>query len=209
MADLLATVAQVKNRLQNAAAGVTFSATDTTTITEIITEVSDWIEGYTHRKFAPDNAATYTFDTQIGYVLRIPYGIRTVTTLSVNNSAHQPDSGGSYTVVPASDFLLRPRVQDGQIGDPFWEIRISRGALSGTIGYFGTIENGAKIVGNFGYAATPPAIEAVAIEASVAAFQARKAGVSSAMGIDDTIVAVPNSKDWMQTLDRYRYPVIA
>ena len=214
MADQLCTPAQVKNRLQNAAAGVTFSATDTTTISELIDQASDFIQHWTGRKLVPDNGATYTFDTQSGYILRIPRGIQSVTTLQVNNSTHQPDSGGTYTTVAASDFILRPRAQDLPGGWPALEIRISRGTLAGTISYFGTIENGAKITGNFGFAATPPDIQAVCIDAVVAAFQSRKMGASGVMGADaDAIVPWSNffgrGSPQRQTLDRYRVPVIA
>jgi hypothetical protein len=213
MADQLCTSAQVKNRLQNAAAGVTFSATDTTTISEMIDQASDFIQDYCHRKLVPDDAATYVFDTQYGYVLHIPKGIRTITSMGVNNTTHQPDSGGSYTTVAAADRLLRPKAGDLPLGWPPTEVRISRGTLVGTIVRFGTIENGCTITGNFGFAATPPAIQAVAIDAVVAAFQARKNGVSGVMGAEADAI-VPWSQFFgrgspqRQTLDRFRYPVI-
>jgi hypothetical protein len=214
MADQLCTSTQVKNRLQNAAAGVVFSATDTTTIAELIDQVSDFIQDYTHRKLVPENAATYTFDTEAGYILRIPKGIRTITSMGVNATAHQPDTGGTYTTVPAADRLLRPLAVDLPLGWPPTEVRITRATPSGTIRAFGTIENGCTITGNFGFAATPPAIQAVAIDAVVAAFQSRKSGASGVMGAEADAITPWNlffsrGSPQRMTLDRFVYWGIA
>lgn len=203
MADLLCTITQVKARLFPA--GTTDTADDTL-LTELVTEVSDWIEHYTGRKFKPDDAATYYFDTTSGWELRIPKGIRTVTSLDVNNQAHQPDTGGTYpSTIAAANILLRPSAVDLAIGWPATSVRLSR-AQSVT---FGNVENGAKIVGNFGFAATPPDIEAVAIDGVVAAYQMRKNGTSGVFGVEAD-AGVP----WwqftaasMRTLNMYRDPV--
>jgi hypothetical protein len=210
LADLLCTIAQVKARLQTSAGGVTFSAADDTLLTELVTELSDWIEGETHRKFAPEVAATYVFDTSAGYVLRVPRGIRTITSMGVNNTAHQPDSGGTYTTVTAPDRILRPKAADLEPGWPPTEVRISRGTLAGTIRSFGTIENGCTITGDFGFATVPPAIEAVAIDATVAAYQSRKNGASGVIGADGNAVVPwsmffgPGSPQ-RRTLGRFTY----
>jgi hypothetical protein len=210
MADQLCTTAQVKARLQGSGgAGVTFTAADDTLISELIDQISDNIEDHTHRKLVPVSSTTYVFDTLAGYVLRVPIGIRTITSMGVNNRTNQPDSGGSYTTVPATDYLLRPKTQDAGIGWPYTEVWISRGTLAGTIPYFGTIANGATITGTFGFAVTPPAVVGVAIEAVMAAWQNRK-GPAGTIGMDsDPILAwgsymSRNSADRM-TLDRYRY----
>lgn len=205
MADQLCTTAQVKGRLFPA--GVT-DAVDDSLISEIIDEVSAWIEGYTGRKFIAETAQTYVFDTEAGYVLRIPRGIRAVTSMGVA-STHQPDSGGSYTTVSAADILLRPKTVDLPEGWPYFEVHISRGTLAGTVSYFSRADNGATITGNFGFGSIPKDIEAVAIDAAVAAYQARKNGASSVMGADDTALP-PWSKFFGRgspqrgTLDRYR-----
>lgn len=210
MADQLCTSAQVKARLQNAASGVVFSATDTTLISELIDQVSDFIEQYTGRKLVPVSSTTYVFDTVSGYVLRVPIGIRTITSLGVNNLTHQPDSGGSYTTVAATDYLLRPKTQDGPQGWPFMEIQISRGTLAGTISAFGNIQNGATVTGTFGFTATPPDIQSVCIDACVAAFQSRKMGASGVFGADgDAIVPwasfFTRGSPQRATIDRYRF----
>lgn len=206
----LCTIGQVKARLFPA--GPT-DTTDDGLIAELIEQISDWIGGYTGRILYPVNAATYVFDTSYGNTLRIPMGLRSATSVGVNNLAHQPDSGGSYTTVAAADYLLRPKPADLPPGWPATELRISR-AATGTIHLFGNIENGCTITGDFGFAAVPADIAAVAIDAAVAAYQSRKNGASSVLGADGT--ALP---PWSQffgrgspqrgTLDRYRYWAIS
>lgn len=207
MADQLCTIAQVKARIFPA--GVTDTADDTL-LTELIEQISDYIEQYTGRKLVPVASTTYVFDTTAGYVLRVPIGIRTISSLGVNNLTHQPDSGGSYTTVAAADYLLRPKVQDGPQGWPFTELQISRGTLAGTISAFGNIANGATITGTFGFAATPPDIQSTTIDAVVAAFQARKDGASGVIGSEFGALTPwsdffgPGSPQ-RQIIDRYRY----
>jgi hypothetical protein len=207
MADQLCTTAQVKARIFPA--GVTDTGDDTV-ISELIDQTSDYIEQYTGRKLVPVASADYYFDTVAGYVLRVPIGIRAVTFMGVNNLTHQPDSGGTYTTVPASDYLLRPKPQDGAQGWPFMEVQISRGTLAGTIAAFGNIANGCKLTMTTGFAATPPDIQSVCIDAVVAAFQARKDGASGVIGSE--LGALTPWSDFFGpgspqrgTLDRYRY----
>jgi len=204
MADQLCTIAQVKVRLFPA--GVTDTADDTM-LTEIVEQVSDWMQHYTGRKFVPDNAATYVMDTMSGYVLRVPRGIRSVTSIGINAMAHQPDSGGSYTTLAAADILLRPSSGDLPLGWPPTEIR-----LSGATSYvFRTVENGATVTGNFGFAATPPDIQAVAIDGVVAAYQMRKNGTSGVFGAESD-TGVPwwqFTRASMRTLNYYRHIGIA
>jgi hypothetical protein len=201
MADLLCTIAQVKAR-----AGITDSSDDAM-LTEMATEVSGWIEAYTGRRLAPDNAATYVFDTKAGTVLNIPYGVRSVTSMGVAQT-HQPDTGGVYTTIPAADIILRPKVQDGPIGWPFTSVRITRGKLAGTVSTFSTCENGCTITGNFGFATVPPDIESVAIDAVVTAYSTRGNGASGVIGAD-AFAGPPWSQYFSKgspqrgTLDRY------
>lgn len=207
----LCSLQQVKLRIFPA--GVTDTADDDL-ITFMIDQLTDWISHYTHRKLVPVNSTTYTFDTVAGHVLRVPLGIRSVTTLEVNNLAHQPDTGGSYTTVTAADYLLRPKSQDSDEGWPYTELWLSRGTLTGTIGRFGNIQNGARITGTFGFAVTPPDIAAVAMDAVIAAYQARKLGTSGVIGADQGAL-IP----WADffgfgspqhaTLERYRYQGMA
>jgi hypothetical protein len=179
MADQLCTIIQVKARLFPA--GVA-DATDDTMLTELVEEVSDWIQLDTGRKFVPDNAATYVVDTIGGYSLHVPRGIRTVTSLGIATLSHQPDTGGTYVTVTAANILLRPSSGQLPVGWPPTEIRLSRASSL----VFGTIENGATITGNFGWSATPPAIQAVCIDGVVSAYQMRKQGVTGQFGMDNS-----------------------
>jgi len=205
VADQLCTIAQVKARVFPA--GVTDTADDAL-FTELVEQVSSFIEGYTGRKLVPDNAATYVFDTDYGYVLRIPRGIRSVTSMGIASMSHQPDTGGTYTTVAASAILLRPRSGDLPEGWPSFEVWLSRATNATPL--FGSIQNGATITGNFGFAATPPEIQAVCIDAVVAAYAVRKMGASGVIGADDS-AAVPwvrffsRGSPQRATLDRYRY----
>jgi hypothetical protein len=210
MADQLVTTAQVKARLQSSAGGVTFTAADDTLIGELIDQVSDWIQHYTGRRLVPVTSATYILDTQEGYVLRFPMGVRAVSALAINTTAHQPDTGGTYVAVTAANILLRPSTADLPPGWPATEIRLSRN--SGLV--FGTIENGASVTCTAGFAAVPPDIQAVALDAVVAAFQNRKSGASGVIGAEGYAVFPWNqyfSKGSPQrmTVERYRYPGIA
>lgn len=204
MADQLCTTAQVKARINPA--GVS-DAVDDTLISELIDQVSDWTQHFTGRKLVPITSTTYIVDTQGGYVLRFPIGVRTCTALAINTLAHQPDTGGSYpSVIAAANILLRPSGPDLPIGWPPTEIRLSRAQTT----VFGTIENGASVTGTFGFAATPPDIQAVTIDAVVAAYQSRKNGASGVIGADgDAIVPwvsfFSRGSPQRATLERYRY----
>lgn len=201
MADQLCTTAQVKARL------TITDATDDALISELIDQVSDWISDYTGRKLVPEAAATYVVDTVLGHVIPVPRGIRTVTTLSVA-ATNQPDSGGTYSAVTASDILLRPAAMDRRPGWPATEIRLLASPLDVRVP-LRTVVNGAKIVGDFGFAVTPPEIVGVCIDAVVAAYAVRRQGASGVIGADE--LAVP---PWSQffgpgspqrgVLNRYR-----
>ena len=203
MADQLVTTAQVKTRIFPA--GVTDTADDVL-ISELIDQVSDYIEQWTGRKLVPVSSTTYVFDTFSGYVLRIPIGIRTITSMGVNNLTNQPDAAGSYTTVTATDYLLRPKVQDMPQGWPFTEVWISRGTLAGTISAFGNIQNGATITGTFGFAAVPPEIQRVAIDAVVDLYESRKNGEGRVIG--DSMGTLDVWKDFFGTIGRYRFQAI-
>jgi hypothetical protein len=208
MVDELCTTAQVKARI----IGGPDDAVDDALILELIQQVSAWIEGYTYRHFVPEVAATYVFDTEAGFVLRIPRGIRTITSMGVAMS-HQPDASGSYVTVPAADRLLRPKAGDLMSGEPPTEVRISR-ASTGSITRYATAENGCTITGDFGFAAVPADIQSVTIDACVSAYQNRQNGASGVIGADDMAVA-PWSQFFSRgspqraTLDRWRYPGLA
>lgn len=178
MADQLCTTAQVKTRLQ-----IT-DGTDDAVISEIIDQVSDEIQHFTRRKLVPDAGATYYLDTRLGHILPIPYGIRSVTSMGVA-ATDQPDDGtGTYLAVTLSTILLRPSPIARRPGWPATQLRLTQSPIDIRIP-FRTAANGAKIVGNFGWAATPPTVARIAIAASVAEYiDRRRGGQGGADGID-------------------------
>lgn len=198
MADKLVTEAQVKTRL-----GIT-DATDDGLIGELIEQVTDYIQTYTGRQLVATSGVTYVVDTAPGSAIEVPRGIRAVTALSVASS-DQPDTGGSYTAIAAADVLLRPAPIDRQPGWPATSIlirgtyaRLGRGWI-----------NGATVTGDWGFAAVPPAIQAVAIDVVTAAYVVRRQGASGVIGADETAVTpwaayFAWGSPQRQTLLRYR-----
>lgn len=195
MADQLTTTAKVKARLN-----ITDAAQDAL-ISEIIDQVSDEIAVFTSRKLVPDNAATYYLDTRVGHILNIPYGIRSVTSMSVA-ATDQPDDGtGTYLAVTATTILLRPVPIERRPGWPATQLRLTSSPLDVRVP-FRTAANGAKIVGDFGWATTPPAIERIATAAAVAEYLDRKrSGKRGAEGLDLPGLLGPQD---MASLARFR-----
>lgn len=198
MADKLVTKEQVKARVEVSDAG------DDALIDELIEQVTDWIQEYTGRQLVSVDNVTYVVDTAPGSAIAVPRGIRAVDSLGIALS-DQPDSGGSYTAIAAADILLRPSPIDRKPGWPATSILIRGTTARLGVGYL----NGASIVGDVGFATVPPEIQAVCIDAVVAAFNARTSGASDVIGADDAAIA-PWSRffSWgspqRQTLNRYR-----
>lgn len=171
MADQLCLLADVKSRLK-----IT-DGTDDALLTSLIEGVSDWIQDATGRKLVAEAAATYVFDTIYGSEIEVRRGIRTVTTLSIA-AADQPDTGGTYTVWTGNVYL-RPVAADRRVGWPATTV-----ILAGTSPALRTAINGCKIVGDFGFAAVPPAIAQLALDAVVSAYQTRGKPSSATIGVD-------------------------
>jgi hypothetical protein len=176
MADQLTTTATVKTRLRITA------STDDALISSLIDGVSDWIEDETGRKLVAETAATYVVNTVYGNTIYIRRGIRTVTTLSIATT-DQPDTGGTYTAVAAAEISLQPPAIERRVGWP-----ADRIVLTGVYGRLKTALNGAQIVGNFGFATVPPAIEQVAIDAVVSAYASRGKPSSATIGSDERAI---------------------
>lgn len=197
MADQLCTKTQVKARLNDP------DVVDDVLIDELIDEVSDWIQDTTGRRLVPENTATYVVDTSAGSVIRVKRGIRAVTSLGVASS-NQPDAGGTYTAVTLADVVLRPQSIDRKPGWPATAIM-----LLGSAPRLGAWINGATISGDFGWAATPPVIQGVAIDAVVTAYHARQGGAVDVIGDQDTPIYpwaryFSRGSPQRATIDRYR-----
>ena len=200
MADQLCTTAQVKLRV-----GVT-DATDDTLISELIDQVTDWIQQYVGRRLVPIGSATYIRDTAYGYSFYFPAGMRTVTAVEVAPSNQPPTGGTGYVVVPSTDYKLYPEAPAQ--GWPQTELRLARAAV-GTVRYFKDAENGMKITCTSGFTLTPPDMTSVAIDAVVAAYTNRQDGASGVIGAD-VMAVTPWSEFFSRgspqrgTIERYR-----
>lgn len=177
MADQLCTLAAVKTRLRIA------DVNDDVLLGSLIDDVSDWIQDATARKLVPQNAATFVVDTIAGSEIYVRRGIRTVTTLKIADT-DQPETGGAWaTTIPPSSIALRPGSLERAEGWPADTILIL-----GSTPQLRTGINRAQIVGDFGFAATPPAIVEVAINAVVAAYGTRGKPASAVIGVGDRVV---------------------
>lgn len=169
----LCSLADVRQRLG-------LAATDTTSdedLAEFIRQVTTDILGHTGREFIGSSAdETRTFDVaEWGEVLRVPSGIRTITTLGIASS-DQPDTAGTYTTT--TSFYVRPLAWDRTEGWPATRVELGLGA------YFYPGRSTVQIVGKFGWATVPPDIAGIATNAVVRRFQARQ---SSSTGVDLTV----------------------
>ena len=164
MADQMVLLADVKTAL-----GIT-DVNDDALLTSYIEDLTDWVQDRTKRKLVSEAAATYTVDTTSGSTIYVPRGIRTVTALGVASSS-QPDTGGVYTAVALADVLIRPLAIDRRPGWPGTRILIR-----GSYARLANALNGATITGDWGFAATPPALRELAIDAIGAAYLNRQGG---------------------------------
>jgi hypothetical protein len=180
MSDMAASLADVKAQLK-----IT-DTTDDAYLTALIEDVTDYVQEYIGAYVVAHNGVTTLLDTAAGAVLRVPFGVRTVTSLSIAQT-NQPDTGGSYAAVSAALIVLRPPVMDRQPGMPATEIHVL-----GSAGVFADAINGASLVADLGPLTTPDRVQRVVIDAVAAAYQARKAGGSGVIGAENA----PAAPEW-------------
>lgn len=184
--EYLVSLDNVKQRL-----GIT--ATDTASdedLLQFIGAATQHIHRYTGRYFLPDPVGVYTFDgwdCPNAVTLFVPRGIRSVTTLKIDG-------------VATTNFVLRPSEHDRPDGRPATIIRLHTDA------FFTAGTDNIEVTGEFGFAAVPPEVEMVATNMVVRAWQARGAGVATALGTGDFGQMIlrwvsPEEKSW---LDAYR-----
>lgn len=161
---LLCSIYDVKQRLFGTA---TIGSNEEEILLELIREVSQTIEHYCGRWFAPrplSGTATYLFDVASDTRrLWLPRGIRSITTLGIASSS-QPDSGGTYTTATATDYVLRPTPSERDPGWPATSLLFLDNA-AGPVTWFYPGLNTVSIAGAFGWAAVPYEIQGIAIAA--------------------------------------------
>jgi hypothetical protein len=157
LAGYLCSLPDAKQRL-----GISYADTsEDENVLEYIRQVSSFIEHYVGRKLSPDPASgtrTYRLHTRAGYSLWIPKGIRSITTLGIATE-DQPESGGTYTFPSATTYYIDPPEYERDAGWP--GTRICFRSTSGQ--QFYTASFGAEVTGAFGFAATPPDVQGVAL----------------------------------------------
>lgn len=179
-AGLLCDLGDVKQR-------VGIKSTDTKDdehLLQIMGQVSDDIIAFTGRQLTrvpASGTATYLEDVSVtGRELRIPEGIASVTSLSVATYS-QPDTGGTYTTVPTTEWVLRERATTtGYIGAATRIVIIETSGFLFSAGY-----NTVSWVGAKGFSPTPSWVRGIATRASVRYWQSRGSGVIQAQGSDD------------------------
>ena len=186
------------------ALGGTLSANDRELVLDYIRQVTVSIEGYCGRWFVPrplSGTATYRYTTRGGRRLRLPKGIRSVTTLNVATQ-DQPSTGGTYSAVASTDFVLEPSEAERDAGWPATSIVL----LSTSGSQFYSAINGAEVIGGHGWAAVPHDIQGIGIRAVVRRKLGKAgSGAAVAIGPEGTEFLLPDlSGADRKTLDWYR-----
>lgn len=170
----LCTVYDVKQRL-----GIPAANTDSDEdIAEFIRQVTDAILDFTERDLIRRPLAgtgTFLFDVErTGRTFWLPGGINTLGSVEVA-TASQPESGGTYTTVPAADVFMRPTASERRAGWPATRIEISN--QSGSFFYMGY--NTLRLTDSaLGWSAVPARVNGVAVSAVVRKFITKEAGAS-------------------------------
>ena len=119
---------------------------------EYIDQVTTYILGKTGREFLP-YSGTRTYDVPYAATaLIIPQGVRAITTLSYATTS-QPDTGGTYTALAATDYYLRPLPHERDYG--WTATRIELNTWTGALRFFTGGHSMVQAVGDFGWAEPP------------------------------------------------------
>lgn len=171
------TTALVKVRL-----GIgTADTTDDELLDDIVEQTNDYIEAYTWRPIGPTSGGTATFDgyddvDADGRTLYVRQGIRSITSITV-----APGTGSDAVTGTAADFVILPRSQNRKADWPGFWVRV-KDSVTGSVSSFSVGYGNIVIVGDFGWAAIPPAIKEVAETLAVRAWHARKTGQADIVG---------------------------
>ena len=147
----------------------------------------------------PQDALLYFDVADFSRVLWID--VRAVSELAVASQ-----TGGSYTVLPITDYFLRPLPQDRDPGWPATRIELSDYPTGG-FWYFWPGYNVVRMKAVLGWPAIPDDITDLALTMAVRAWHARQSGQTDIVGSDETgapIVSRFLSSRDVQTLKRYR-----
>ena len=188
---------------------LSIAATDTGSdeeLLELIGEITQDIIGWTGRRFVRmplSGSSTFLFDIdQTANVLQIPQGIAAMTQLEVA-SGSQPETGGTYSVLASTEWMLRPTAHERSIGWPATSIVLGEGS------WFYPGRNTVRITGALGWATVPADIAGMAKRAVARRFKNRGAATVGRSG-DATDIGArwTFSIEEVRRLSDYRGPVI-
>jgi len=165
----------------------TVSPNDRELLLEFIADATADLMGYCERRFIRNplsGSTTFLFDVaRSTTVLRVPEGIATATQLEVATTS-QPESAGTYTIVTAADWFLRPIAHERTYGWPATEIHLTD-MPTGTVSQFSAGYNTARLTGALGWAAVPADVAGIGVNVIIRRYQARGSGVATALGSED------------------------
>lgn len=148
-------------------------------ILEHCRRVTDEILGYTGRAFLRIPAAgtdTFLLDVESsGRTLWVAKGLAAVGQLEVATQS-QPESGGTYTVVPAADWFLRPTEVDRDHGWPATRIVITDRPTGGIPLFYAGYNTVRLTSSALGWPTPPSDVQGIAERAVVAAFISKGSG---------------------------------
>ncbi len=175
-----ATLAAVKSRL-----GITGTTNDAV-LQALCDQVNGWIETTTGRIIAPDPTTSYVQDgfgaLEGGRMLPFPRGIVSLTKLEIATY-----TGGPFSVVPATDYYLRPSGPDLVPGWPYTELWMTNiPSVNNQYPAFYPGFDNVRLTGSFGWPAIPKEIAEVAEVTVVRAWHGIQAGQADVVGSDAT-----------------------
>jgi len=175
---------------------------------EYIDEATDYINGHIGRSLI-DTGTVYTFDgysaTHGGTCLLVPRGVRSLSLVETSAT-----TGGSFTTVTSTDYLLRPTTQDRSPGWPATELWLVDNATS--LHTFPRGYANVRLTGTFGFSPIPRRIEEVALNLVVRMYASRQAGQNDMLGAGgdggQPMVSSFLSRRDRETLDKFT-PMLA
>lgn len=183
--------------------GITDTNSDTI-LASVATAVNEMVESYIGAPVGDGGTAVRTYDGNGEDRFWIRQGIRGIATLEIAD-----ETGGTFSTLGASEYVLRPHAHDRPTGWPAFYIQLTD--IATTYGIFTEGYDTVRITpsaGNgWGWANIPPDLEAVADIMGTRMFQARQSGEMMVVGSTDfgaAIVRFLPEPEYRAVLDRYR-----
>ena len=170
----------------------------------VATAVNEMVESYIGGPVGDAGTAVRTYDGNGEDRLWVRHGIRGIGTLEIAD-----ETGGTFTALAASEYVLRPHQYDRPTGWPAFYIQLTDIATTYgtfTVGY-DTVRITPSAGNGWGWAAIPDDLKAVADIMATRMFQARQAGEMMVIGSTDfggAIVRFLPEPEYKAVLDRYR-----